>query len=139
MNGSSHGNQKIENACARGIQSDVVQHQRRVRDDKRGSDEKYSAGKIAWNDQLASFEFRTRMNAHRFVQAFNRRSEFAQSEFGMVAGANSFAHGGNTFGEKTGQQDGGFHLRARNRQRVIDGMQSAAADFQRSAIIATSA
>src|ERR1700689_4238748 len=92
MNRSSDGNQEIEDACASGIQSHVVQYQSRVRNDQRGGDKKNSAGKIAWNDQLASFELRTRMNAHRFVQTFDRRSEFAQRQFGMIARAHRFPY-----------------------------------------------
>src|SRR6202050_2064703 len=87
MNRSSDGNQEIEDACARGVQSHVMQYQSRLRDDQRGSDKKNSAGKIAWNDQLTRFELRAWMNAHRFVQTFDRRSEFAQRQFGVIARA----------------------------------------------------
>ena len=43
MNSGANGNQKIEDARARGIQSHVVQHQRGIRENQSSGDEENGA------------------------------------------------------------------------------------------------
>lgn len=139
MDFRSEGNEEIEDAAARGIQADVVKHQRRSGQDQRGSHQENTAGKIAGNDELARGELGARMNANRAARTFNIGAKFAESKLGVVAGADGFVDRGDAVGEEAGKKNGGLDLCAGSGRRVIDGVEIAAANFERgaAAIVAT--
>ena len=60
-----------------------------------------------------------------------RRTELAQRDFGMVARARGFGDRAFAIGVQPREQHAGLHLRAGYRQRVIDGPQPAALNFER--------
>ena len=88
---------------------------------QRGGDEKDRAGKIAGDDELARLELWAADECGFAFEVSIVRAEFAQSDFGVVAGADGFAHGGDAVGIEAGEQDRGFHLGAGNGRGVIDG------------------
>ena len=51
------------------------------------------------------------------------RAEFAQGQFGVIAGLDAFADDGLRLRKKSGEQDAGLDLGAGHRQLVIDGAQ----------------
>ena len=60
-------------------------------------------------------------------------AETDQRAFGVIARGNRLANDGRTFGVKPCQQNRGFHLRAGNGSCVVNCVEFAAANFERSA------
>ena len=62
-------------------------------------------------------------------------AEFAERDFGVIARRHRLADGGLALGEESGEQHARLHLRAGHGQRVIDGPEPGAVDFERRELV----
>jgi len=63
------------------------------------------------------------LQAHARPFGFDMHAEAAQHALGVVARGRGLGDRGDAFGVQAGEQDGGLHLGAGHRQRVVDAVQ----------------
>ena len=124
-NPSSHPHQKIEQRRARRVQPHPADGQRRPRRQQRGHNEKGRRRQVRRRHQFPPRQLRP--PRHRDLPALHGdlRAEFPQRDFGVIARPRRLRNRCRALGKEARQQHARLHLRARHRQRVIDGPQSA--------------
>ncbi len=140
----SHPGQDPEQADPAGVDADALEPHLAAADEQRGDDPERGRGEVAGDGDLAGRERgggldrdpgrrQGAVDGHRGagVLRSHGRPGGAQHALGVVAGRAPLDHGGRPVGEQPGEQQAGLHLRARDRQPVLDPVQLGASHAQR--------
>src|SRR5438270_8645804 len=128
--GQAHLQEESEETGARGIHEQMREGELRSGKKGGGAEKKSGAGKISGNAGVESAQTLSAANAD-FASgargfAIQFRTKGAESDLGVVAGAQRLLYSGFAFGKEPGQQNTGLHLCAGDWHFVIDGFERSA-------------
>ena len=128
----AHPLEHVEQARAPRIQTDVVDRQVGAREQGGRDDERRRGREVARDLHLAEREARCGLDRDRPGAPAHARAGRCEHQLGVIACRRRLDHGRRAVGADAREQHRGLHLRARDRQRVLDPLERVAPfDHQR--------